>query len=237
MTAVEVFQFPTTGQPVRTVLRDGEPWFVARDVAAVLAIADAKSSVRLLDDDEKGVHSVHTPGGPQDVAVVNEPGLYSLILRSRKPEARAFKRWVTHEVLPAIRRTGRYEVAHQLPQSFAEALQLAADQARELEAARPKVEAHDAFMTADGALSFSEVAKTLAIPSMGRNNLIAALRDLGVLIPGTREPYQRYAHHFQVVSQSYEARDERRPTTTTYVKPTGVEFIRRLLAERWGVLS
>lgn len=235
MTAVEVFAFPQTGKQVRTVVRDGEPWFVARDVCAVLGIVEAHRSLASLDDDEKGRHSVTTPGGPQDVTVVNEPGLYSLILRSRKPEAKAFKRWITHEVLPAIRRTGRYEIAHQLPQSFADALQLAADQARELEAARPKVEAHDAFMSADGALSFSEVAKTLAIPSMGRNNLIAALRDLGVLIPGTREPYQRYAHHFQVVSQSYEARDERRPTTTTYVRPSGVEFIRRLLAERWGV--
>lgn len=107
--AVELFHYED--HELRTVVIDGEPWFVAADVCAVLDIADPKSSLRLLDDDERGVHSVHTPGGHQLVNVISEPGLYSLILRSRKPEAKAFKRWVTHEVLPAIRRTGTYTVA------------------------------------------------------------------------------------------------------------------------------
>jgi prophage antirepressor-like protein len=102
----ELNLFHYQDREVRTVIINGNPWFVAMDVCDVLGIADGRSSVRLLDDDEKGVHSVHTPGGDQRLSIINEPGLYSLILRSRKPEAKAFKRWVTHEVLPALRRGG-----------------------------------------------------------------------------------------------------------------------------------
>jgi prophage antirepressor-like protein len=94
--------------PVRIIERNGEPWFVAKDVCRVLGIADAKSSLRFLDADEKGVHSMHTLGGTQKINVVNEAGLYSLTFHSRKPEAKKFKRWVTHEVLPEIRRNGAY---------------------------------------------------------------------------------------------------------------------------------
>lgn len=109
--AVQPFEFPATGQAVRTVLRDdGEPWFVAADVCAVLAIRNNRDALTALDDDEKGVATTDTPGGEQQVSVVNEPGLYSLILRSRKPEAKAFKRWITHDVLPALRKGGTYSV-------------------------------------------------------------------------------------------------------------------------------
>lgn len=94
---------------VRTVTVNGEPWFVAKDVCEVLGISNTSDTLsKVLDDDEKGVDTIYTPGGNQQVSIVNEPGLYSLILRSRKPEAKAFKRWITHEVLPTIRRTGGY---------------------------------------------------------------------------------------------------------------------------------
>lgn len=94
--------------PIRIVTKDGEPWFVARDVCKVLEITKVDSAIRNLDADEKGAHTVSTPGGNQEMTIVSEAGLYSLILRSRKPEAKAFKRWVTHEVLPSIRKTGAY---------------------------------------------------------------------------------------------------------------------------------
>ena len=85
---------------------NGEPLFVAADVLSTLSL-DRKALERL-DDDEKGVSSIHTPGGAQDMTVVNESGLFNLVLGSRKPEAKRFKRWVTHEVLPSIRKTGAY---------------------------------------------------------------------------------------------------------------------------------
>jgi prophage antirepressor-like protein len=89
----------------------GQPWFVAADVCAALALPETHKAIARLDDDEKGRNSIPTPGGSQDMSVVNESGLYDLVLGSRKPEAKRFKRWVTHEVLPAIRKTGTYASA------------------------------------------------------------------------------------------------------------------------------
>ncbi|MCL6488423.1 MAG: Bro-N domain-containing protein [Alicyclobacillus mali] len=96
---------------MRVVMVNGEPWWVAKDVCDVLGIMDARKSVGLLDEDERNTVPVTDAlGRQQETFVVNEPGLYSLILRSRKPEAKAFKRWITHEVLPTLRKTGRYEL-------------------------------------------------------------------------------------------------------------------------------
>ncbi len=101
--------FDFEGRQVRIVTdAQGEPWFVAADVLTTISL-DRKALERL-DDDEKGVNSIHTPGGVQEMTTVNEPGLYALVLGSRKAEAKRFKRWVTHEVLPAIRKTGSYAV-------------------------------------------------------------------------------------------------------------------------------
>ena len=94
--------------PVRIVEKGGEPWFVAKDVCDILALGNPRSSIALLDEDERGVHSMDTPSGKQEMGIISEAGLYSLIIRSRKPEAKAFKRWVTHDVLPSIRKTGAY---------------------------------------------------------------------------------------------------------------------------------
>ena len=104
---LSVFNF--NGAEVRTIIKDGEPWWVARDVFAILELADGRTSVERLDEDER--HSMPVAdslGRDQDMTVINESGLYSLILRSRKAEAKVFKKWVTSEVLPAIRKTGAY---------------------------------------------------------------------------------------------------------------------------------
>lgn len=102
---LQIFNF--NGNNIRVIDKDGQPWWIAKDVCEILGL-DAASGARGLDDDEKGLHNVQTHGGEQQMAVVNEPGLYSLVLRSRKPEAKAFKRWITHEVIPAIRKHGGY---------------------------------------------------------------------------------------------------------------------------------
>lgn len=86
---------------------DGEPWFVGRQVCGALGLSHGRALARL-DDDEKGMRLTQTPGGPQNVSVINEAGLYNLVLGSRKPETSRFRRWVTHEVLPTIQRTGSY---------------------------------------------------------------------------------------------------------------------------------
>lgn len=94
---------------VRIIDLNGELWFVAADVASALDYPSAPQMTRNLDDDEKGMHNVHTLGGSQEMLIINESGLYSAILKSRKPEAKKFKKWVTSEVLPTIRKTGKYE--------------------------------------------------------------------------------------------------------------------------------
>ena len=107
MNQIVAFNFESSN--VRVVLGDdGEPWFVAADVCQALSIDNHRNVIARLDNDEKGVQSMDTPGGRQELSVINESGLYSLILTSRKPEAKHFKRWVTHEVLPSIRRTAAY---------------------------------------------------------------------------------------------------------------------------------
>ena len=99
--------FNHLGNDIRVMTdNQGEPRFVAKDVCAILGLSNPRTSLALLDEDEKGVHTMDTPGGKQELTTVNESGLYSLILRSRKPEAKAFKHWVTSEVLPSIRKHG-----------------------------------------------------------------------------------------------------------------------------------
>jgi len=161
------FQFG--GVQIRVVTDDdGAPWFVAQDVCAVLGLGTEQT--RRLDDDEKGLRSVQTPSGAQQMVAVNESGLYNLVLGSRKPEAKLFKRWITREVLPEIRRTGAYSIAPTptLPKTFAEALRLAADQqdvitaqAEQLAAAAPAVEFVERYADSTGTKGFRQVAKLL----------------------------------------------------------------------------
>lgn len=103
--------FSFNDELVRLIMRDGEPWFVAADACRVLGILNPSDALADFDDDEKGIASSDTPGGQQQLLVVSEPGLYRLIFLSRKANAKPFQRWVRHDVLPAIRKTGRYGAA------------------------------------------------------------------------------------------------------------------------------
>lgn len=112
MNPMTTFASPA-GQSMRVVDRAGEPWFVAADVCQALEVRNPRQAISRLDDDEKDVISNDTLGGAQRTNVVSESGLYSLIMGSRKPETRPFRRWVTHDVLPTIRKSGRYEAPNQ----------------------------------------------------------------------------------------------------------------------------
>jgi prophage antirepressor-like protein len=117
--------FSYAGNEIRTVPRDGETWWVLRDVCEILEISNSSNVAARLDADEKGVHTADTLGGKQELTIVSESGLYSVILLSRKPDAKKFKRWVTHEVLPSIRKHGLYAVDDLInnPDAFIAALQ------------------------------------------------------------------------------------------------------------------
>lgn len=108
MNELKVFENPTFGQ-VRTIEIDNEPWFVGKDVAEALGYSDTAKAIRVhVDPEDKGVDEMATPGGKQNITIINESGLYSLILSSKLPGAKEFKRWVTSEVIPSIRKTGGY---------------------------------------------------------------------------------------------------------------------------------
>lgn len=112
---IQVFENPEFGE-VRTLAIDGEPWAAAIDVAKALGYKEPQKAIRThVDPEDKGVSKMDTPGGNQEVVIINESGLYSLILSSKLPKARAFKRWVTSEVLPTLRKTGSYSVKPESP--------------------------------------------------------------------------------------------------------------------------
>lgn len=121
MSALLSYQFDDA--PVRVVMIAGDPWFVANDLARVLEIRNSRDALSRLDEDEKGVTTSDTLGGIQEMNVVSESGMYALVLGSRKPEARRFRKWVTSEVLPELRRTGKYQM-HELEPAPPQAIDL-----------------------------------------------------------------------------------------------------------------
>ena len=163
----------------------GEPWFVAKDVCDALGLGRQHDSTRYLDDDEKGEGLVNTSSGVQTMVTVNEPGLYRLILKSRKPEAKAFQRWVTHEVLPAIRKDGGYMVARdETPEeTMARALLIAQStierQTAQIAELKPKALFADAVAASDGTCLIGELAKMMRQNGVdiGQNRLFEVMRE------------------------------------------------------------
>lgn len=213
-----------SGQQIRTVIIDGEPWFVATDICAVLGIADTRKAVGYLDDDERTTNPVtDSLGREQNTSIVNEPGLYSLILRSRKPEAKTFKRWITHEVIPTIRKTGSYGTA-QIPGSFAEALELAARQARELEEAKPKAAAWNELAASKDDFSVRHAAQILSRDpniNIGQNRLFAYMRQIN-WIDSRGRAYQTQVDAKRIVAmpKSYSHPHTGEPKLTAQIRIT-----------------
>ena len=104
----KIVPFTFNGAEVRTITIEGEPWFISTDVARILGAQSASGITRMIDDEDKGFHKVVTPGGAQDLVIINESGLFTAMLRSNNPNAKPLRRWVTSEVLPMIRKTGSY---------------------------------------------------------------------------------------------------------------------------------
>lgn len=158
--------FSYLGQDVRTVQVDGEPLWVAADVCKVLGIGNARMAVSRLDqDDVSQADVIDSMGRSQLTSVLNESALYELIIRSDKPDAKHFRKWVTSVVLPTIRQTGSYTAPETPEQTIARALILASDQLEsvkaELAAAAPRAEAWDAIASAVGDYSVGDAAKML----------------------------------------------------------------------------
>lgn len=241
-------KFMYSHQEVRSTVINGEPWFVAKDVCDVLEILNSRDALNRLDEDEKDVVSTDTLGGKQNVSIVNESGLYSLILGSRKPEAKQFKRWITHEVIPMIRKTGGYVLPQTMPETLrllaaeieknqaieAENRQLAlqaAVQDQKLQEQATPVAIYNLAISAHNTMSMQEVAKSLGT---GRTKLYQILREENIIMKNSTMPYQRYldSGHFKVTERPRASGDTimNDPATRVYAK--GFDLIARLLHKR-----
>lgn len=209
MNSLSVFSFNAID--IRVVEIDGNPWFLAEDIIRILECD--RTATRRLKDYEKGVYNLHTPGGNQDKTVISESGLYRLVLTSRKPQAEPFQDWVTQEVLPSIRKTGKFETVKtpELPQTYLEALKELVKKEEEnillrqkatllslkIEEDAPKVALANAIAFSDGSIDFDEFAKAI---NTGRTRLLYKMRNCGVLMKNSNLPYQRWieAGYFEV---------------------------------------
>jgi prophage antirepressor-like protein len=251
-TELQIFNYE--GNRVRTVQRDGEPWWVLKDVCAVLGLSNARMIADRLDKDDVSLaYITDSLGRQQQTNTVSEAGLYSVILRSDKPEARRFKRWVTHDVLPAIRRHGMYARDELLGNpdlmiAVLQALKLershnavleerAAVQGRLIAAMKPKAAYYDVLLACPDAVAVSVVAKDYGWSAIRMNKF---LHDCGVQYKqsGIWLLYQKYAGHGYACSRTHEHTGrggEPHATVHTYWTQKGRLFLYGLLKEH-GVL-
>lgn len=241
---IQIFNNEEFGE-VRTVMVSDEPWFVAADVCKALELSNPTVAVSRLDEDERAKFNLGRQG---EGTIVNEAGLYSLIFGSRKPEAKVFKRWITHDVIPAIRKTGGYiqgEESMSDDDLIARALVMAQkkielreqqlkEKDAQLELQKPKVDFADHVTDSDNAIdmgTFAKYAQKQGI-TMGRNTLFKWLRDQGVLMDNN-VPYQRYlnAGWFRVIENIYNTGSGQYTTPKTLVTGKGqvalINYIRK----------
>lgn len=201
---IQVFESNKFGN-VRVIEREGEPWFVAADVCKALEISNSRDALSRIDEDEKGVASTDTLGGKQDMTIVNESGLYSLVLGSRKPEAKQFKRWVTHDVIPSIRKHGAYmtpdtlenmisspEFGIRLLTALKDEREKSARLAAQIESDRPKIDYYNTILQCKDAIPISVIAKDYGMSAAQMNK---RLNELGIQYKqgGVWLLYQKYA--------------------------------------------
>lgn len=256
MNDVKIFENPEFGR-VRTTVIDGEPWFVAADVCHALDIGNPSDALNRLDDDERTLVSIEGASNGKPVNGVNEPGLYSLVLGSRKPEAKAFKRWITHDVIPTIRKTGGYQVpqspAEQMAQGILAAQKLLAErdatiakQNEQIAVLTPKGIFADAVTASKTSILVGGLAKLIKQQGIdiGQKRLFAWMRENGFLIKNGTEknmPTQRAMDMklFEVKEGSFvDGNGVNRITRTTKVTGKGqVYFVNKFLNGSKAVLE
>lgn len=252
---IAIFNNPEFGK-IRVLLRDGEVWFIANDVCAILELENTTRALETLEEDEKSVLAIFTNSNcpndckdlRKDTRIVSESGLYALIFKSRKPEAKKFRKWVTSEVLPAIRKTGKYELAQNTPLDYPTALRALADEAekrmlvekRFQETAearwqeRTKVAFANNVSRSHGLITVGELSKIIkqAIPDVkiGRNRMYRWLRLNGWMLKTGKNKFEPSQHSIEKGLMRIKVQVIQATEKTSYVQYTtlitskGVEF-------------
>lgn len=252
MNELKTFQNPKFGT-IRTTTINGEPWFVAADVCKALDLNNNRMAIERLDVDEKGVSSIDTLGGKQELTIVNEPGLYALVLGSRKPEAKAFKRWITHEVIPTIRKHGAYMTPEKVEEILLNpdtiiklATELKEERERtaalnaKIKADKPYTEFGAAIAANSDAILVRDFAKLLHNDGikMGEKRLYKWLRENGFLMQtAPTKPYQKYVDMgwFRVDERSISTVQGQMIVSTTKITGKGqMGLLSALRASRGG---
>ena len=245
MNELQVFNY--NGNKVRTIQKDGEPWWVLKDVCEVLGLSSPHKVFDRLDEDEKGRNQIPTPGGEQEMTVVNESGLYNVILRSDKPEAKPFRKWVTSEVLPSIRKHGAYMTPETLEQAILNpdmmiklctALKDEQDKNKALQAVnssltvdnqimKPKADYFDELVDRNLLTNFRETAKQLQVKE---KEFIRFLLEKKFIYRDKRGKIQPYADKNNGLFEVKEFSNEKTgfASTQTLITPKGRETFRLL---------
>ena len=241
MTNIQIFNNTQFGQ-VRAVTIDGEPWFVGKDVAERLGYTNPQKAIRdHVDDEDKGVNEMFTPGGKQQVPIINESGLYSLVLSSKLPTAKAFKRWITSEVIPSIRKNGGYingqdqlSPEELMARALVVAQQTLADRERRIseltvtnQIMQPKAEYFDQIVDRNLLTNFRETAKQLGIKE---KTFIQFLIDHKYLYRDKRGKLMPYADKNNGLFEVKECFNDKTQWsgTQTLITPKGRETFRLL---------
>ena len=236
---IQIFENKEFGK-VRTLELNNEPWFVGKDVAEILGYSQPSVTIsKKVEIEDKGVSKMETPGGTQDVVIINESGLYSLILSSKIPTAKKFKRWVTSEVLPSIRKNGGYIAGQETlsdEELMAKALMVAQrtieNKNKQIAEMKRKVDFYNDVTGSTDTIDIAGVAKVLNVPNMGRNKLFAFLREKKIL-NNRNEPYQCFVDkgYFRQVESKWEHEGTIHINLKTVVFQKGLDFIRKLVLE------
>ena len=237
MNNLQIFKNEEFGE-VRTVTIDNEPWFVGKDVASALGYTNPQKAVRdHVSEEDRGMNEMDTPSGRQNLVVINESGLYALIFGSKLESAKRFKHWVTSEVLPAIRKTGGYQMKapegkELLALAVLEAQKTIEEQNAQIERMRPKEIFADAVATSKQSILIGQLAKLICQNghSIGQNRLFQWMRDNGYLMESGNNynmPMQRYVEQglFEIKERSITNPDGSvKLTRTTKVTGKGQQY-------------
>lgn len=247
MNELQIFNNPEFGE-IRTVAIDNEPWLVGKDVATALGYSNPQEAIRNhVEDEDKGVSEILTPGGKQKAPIINESGLYSLVLSSKLPTAKKFKRWVTSEVLPSIRKHGAYMTPETLQAAILNpdyllkvvtALKDETDKRKALEAAnaqlavdkqimQPKADYFDELVERNTLTNFRETAKELGVPPKKFTDFLLAHKYIYRDKKGKIQPYENKNNGLFEVKETFNEKTQW-SGTQTLVTPKGRETFRLL---------